>query len=477
MSQSTANAPAIHSRLYLDRAATGLDGPLLFLRRSVAVSLNEAVIVRGADGRRRTGRVVTLDEQHMTVEVLESTLGLDLAHVSVELTGEPLKFGVGPGILGRIFNGVGEVTDGGPPVAAHARLPIDGLPINPAARETPRDFIETGLAAIDLMNSLVRGQKLPLFSGGGLPHDQVAADIAHYARLRSGGAEDFAIVFVGIGLPYHSAEFFRRTLEESGALERTALFLNLASDSSTQRLLTPRFALTAAEYLAFTEGKHVLVIITDLTNYCEALREVSTSLGEIPSRKGYPGYMYSDLATLYERAGRLREQPGTLTQLPILTMPGDDIGHPIPDLTGYITEGQIVLDRELDRQNVYPPIKVLPSLSRLMKDGTGAGYTDPDHPALARQLYAAYARAQQARVLASVVGEEGLSQTDQIFLRLGEVFERDFLTQSGRRDLEQSMARGWQLLAMLPGSELARLSDEQIANHIEPLRHTAQTAE
>jgi len=343
---------------------------------------------------------------------------------------------------------------------------IDGLPMNPVARALPRDFIETGISTLDLMNSLVRGQKLPLFSGGGLPHDRLAVQIASHARLRNTEAGDFAIVFAGIGVPYDSAEYFRRSLEQAGALERTALFLNLASDSSTQRLLTPRFALSAAEYLAFECGKHVLVILTDMTNYCEALREVASSKGEIPSRKGFPGTMYSDLATLFERAGCLRGHAGTLTQLPILTMPADDIGHPIPDLTGYITEGQIVLSRDMDRRGIHPPVNVLPSLSRLMKDGTGKHYTHPDHPALASQLYAAYARAAQARVLASVVGEDGLAETDRRYLRFGEAFEGTLVSQDGPRTLEQSMAVGWQLLAGLPAAELTRLSDAQIAGHL-----------
>jgi V/A-type H+-transporting ATPase subunit B len=318
------------------------------------------------------------------------------------------------------------------------------------------------------MNSLVRGQKLPLFSGGGLPHDRLAVDIATHARIRDAAQGEFAIVFAGIGVPYDSAEYFRRSLEQSGALERTAVFLNLASDSSTQRLLTPRFALTAAEYLAFHCGKHVLVILTDMTNYAEALREVSSSKGEIPSRKGFPGYMYSDLATLFERAGCLKGVAGTLTQLPIVTMPADDIGHPIPDLTGYITEGQIVLSRDLDRRGVYPPVNVLPSLSRLMKDGTGGRYTDPDHPALAAQLYAAYARAAQARILASVVGEEGLADTDRRYLVFGAQFESTLVAQDGPRSLEDSMARGWRLLTDLPRTELSRLSDAQIERHLAP---------
>ena len=458
-------------RLTVEGAAVRLEGPLLFLRRTLAVGLHDAVEVIGADGHPRLGRVVALDDALMTIEVLESTSGLTLPGTLVRFRGEPLAFGLSPGILGRVFNGVGQVIDGGPPIAVRQSRRIEGLPINPHARAGPRDFIETGVTALDLMNSLVRGQKLPIFSGGGLPHDRLAMEIARHARLRRGGTGeggDFAIVFAGIGVPYDSAEYFRRSLEGSGALERTALFLNLASDSSTQRLLTPRFALTAAEYLAFVEGKHVLAILTDMTNYAEALREVSSSKGEIPSRKGFPGYLYSDLASLFERAGCIRGNPGTLTQLSILTMPADDIGHPIPDLTGYITEGQIVLSRDLDRRAVYPPIDVLPSLSRLMKDGTGGRYTHPDHPALASQLYAAHARAVQARVLASVVGEEGLAATDRQYLAFGTAFEERLVSQSGARTLEQSMDEGWRLLAGLPVTELTRLSDAQIAAHLRP---------
>jgi V/A-type H+-transporting ATPase subunit B len=458
-------------RLTVEGAAMRLEGPLLFLKRTLDVGLFDSVEVRGHDGRSRLGRIAAIDNDVMTIEVLEGTSGLSLAETVVRFLGEPLSFALGPGILGRVFNGVGQVIDGGPPIAAHERYRIEGLPINPMARESPRDFIETGVTTLDLMNSLVRGQKLPLFSGGGLPHDRLAVEIAGHARLRGKARDqsddDFAIVFAGIGVPYDSAEFFRRTLEQRGALERTALFLNLASDSSTQRLLTPRFALTAAEYLAFVEGKHVLAILTDMTNYCEALREVSSSKGELPGRKGFPGYMYSDLATLFERAGCIRGNRGTLTQLSILTMPADDIGHPIPDLTGYITEGQIVLSRDLDRRGIYPPVNVLPSLSRLMKDGTGGEYTHPDHPALASQLYAAYARAVQARVLASVVGEEGLAETDREYLAFGAAFEGEIVNQSGARTLEQSMDVGWRLLSHLPRSELSRLSDTQIAAHLE----------
>jgi len=456
----------MYARLTAEGVANRAEGPLLFLRRTLDVGYNEAVEVEGSDGIVRLGRVATVDEETIVVEVLDDTAGLALSGTSVRFFGEPLKFNVGPGILDRVFNGVGNVIDGGPPVASEKSMNIDGLPIKPVAREAPRDFLQTGVTTIDLMNSLVRGQKLPLFSGGGLPHDQMAMSIAANARLPSVEAQEFAIVFAGIGVPHESAEYFQREMERSGALERSALFLNLASDSSAQRLLTPRYALTAAEYLAFHEGKHVLVIMTDMTNYCEALREVSASRGEVPSRKGYPGYMYSDLATLFERAGRIKGLPGTLTQLPILTMPNDDIGHPIPDLSGYITEGQIVLDRDLHRRGIYPPVKVLPSLSRLMKDGIGEGMTHPDHPALAAQLYAAYARAQQARVLASVVGEEGLTEVDRQFLEFGRHFETNIIAHAEPRTFEDSMAIGWEGLKHLPRGELHRLSDAQINQHL-----------
>jgi V/A-type H+-transporting ATPase subunit B len=451
----------------LSAAARRLEGPLLFAERAVDVSLNEAVEVIGGDGRARVGRVAALDEERMVIEVLESTTGLGLGDTRLRILHRPLVMGVGPDLPGRVFNSVGEPIDGGPPVPAVRRMRVDGLAINPAARALPRDFIETSISTIDLMNSLVRGQKLPLFSCGGLPHDRLATQIAQRARLRGDASGEFCVVFVGIGIPYDIAQAFRAAMEESGALAHTVMFLNHADDPSTQRLLTPRFALTAAEYLAFVEGRHVLVVMTDMTNYCEALREVSASHGEIPSRKGYPGYMYSDLASLFERAGCIRGLAGTLTQLPILTMPGDDIGHPIPDLTGYITEGQIVLGRELDRKGVYPPVEVLPSLSRLMDSGTGKGYTHPDHPALAHQLFASYARATRVRVLASVMGSEGLPETDRRFLAFGDAFEQRLVCQDGPRTLEESMALGWELLRSLPGSELTRLSSAQLAAYIE----------
>ncbi len=475
--------------------ATRIDGPLLFLRRNLEVTLGEAVeVLVESEPHPRVGRVTSLDEETIVVEVLESTQGLGLADLRVRFRGEPMRLGVGPGLLGRVFNGMGQPADGGPPVAAHEWRRIDARAMNPARRALPRDFIETGVSAIDLTNSLIRGQKLPIFSSGGLPHDRLAIEIARHARLRSegghagppqvsalpsggghgeavtlgssGSGEGFAIVFVGIGVSYDAAESFRRAMQDSGALGHTAMFLNLASEPSPQRLLTPRVALTAAEYLAFDEGRHVLVILTDMTNYCEALREVSASHGEIPSRKGYPGYMYSDLATIYERAGSARGAKGTVTQLPILTMPADDISHPIPDLTGYITEGQIVLDRALDHKGVYPPINVLPSLSRLFDQGTGKGFTHADHPALAHQLFASYAKAVRVRVLASVVGQEGLTEVDRGYLAFAERFERELVAQDGARTLDASMAAGWRLLQGLPRGELTRLSDAQIAAHL-----------
>lgn len=455
--------------LSVQGTANRIDGPLLFLRRNLVVTLGEAVEVT-LDGeqppRPRVGRITGLDEDTIIVEVLDHTQGLTLAGTRVRFLGEPVRLGVGPGLLGRVFDGMGRPADGGPPVAARAWRRIDARAMNPAERALPRDFIETGISAIDLTNSLIRGQKLPIFSAGGLPHDRLAIQIARHARLRDADAEAFAIVFVGIGVSHDTAEQFRRAMEDSGALGHTAMFLNRASEPSPQRLLTPRVALTAAEYLAFDEGRHVLVVLTDMTNYCEALREVSARHGEIPSRKGYPGYLYSDLATIYERAGAARGARGTVTQLPILTMPSDDISHPIPDLTGYITEGQIVLDRALDHRGIYPPIHVLPSLSRLFDQGTGEGFTDADHPALAHQLFASYARAVRVRVLASVVGADGLTATDRGYLAFADRFERELVAQAAPRTLDESMAIAWALLRDLPRTELMRLSDAQIERHL-----------
>jgi V/A-type H+-transporting ATPase subunit B len=368
-------------------------------------------------------------------------------------------------MLGRIFDGRGKPRDGGPDIIPEASLDINGMPINPYARDKPADFIQTGMSAIDGLNTLVRGQKLPIFSGAGLPASKLAAQIARQARVL-GEEEVFAVVFVAMGITYKDASFFMKDFERTGALDRVVFFMNLADDPTIERLATPRCALTVAEYLAFTHNMQVLVILTDMINYCEALREISTAREEVPGRRGYPGYMYTDLASIYERAGRIKGKKGSITQIPILTMPDDDITHPVPDLTGYITEGQIVLSRELDRAGIHPPVAVLPSLSRLMKDGTGKGYTHEDHPALASQLYAAYARAVQARVLASVVGEEGLSETDRSYLGFGTHFEKQLIHQHGPRSLEASMEVGWRLLATLPKGELARLSDAQIERYL-----------
>lgn len=455
----------MRAEVILEHSVRRIAGPLLFLQRQVDIGLQAAVEVLGRSGERRIGRVTALDDETMIVEVLESTTGLGIDDTRVRIENEPLRFGVGPGLLGRTFDSIGRPTDGGGPIAAVQRMRIDGLAINPAARVLPRDFIETGITTIDLLNSLVRGQKLPIFSGAGLPHERLAIQIALEARLRT-GSDAFAIVFVGLGVPNDTAATFREAMISSGALEHTAMFLNLAHEPAAQRLLTPRYALTAAEYLAFVEGRHVLCILTDMTNYCEALREMSASQGELPSRKGYPGYLYSDLASLYERAGCIRGRTGTLTQLPMLTMPGDDIGHPIPDLTGYITEGQIVLDRELDRSGVYPPVRVLPSLSRLMNSGIGEGFTHADHPSLANQLFACYARAVHVRLLASVMGADSLPDVDRRFLDFGRDFEQQLVNQRERRTLEESMRIGWALLRALPASELTRITPAQIERYL-----------
>jgi V/A-type H+-transporting ATPase subunit B len=464
--------PARH--LY-HRGVQGVEGPLVFVEDTQKVSLHERVEVQTPEGASRIGRVVALSSSkagsRAVVEVFQGTDGLSPGETRLRFLGEPILLEVGPGLAGRVFNGVGEPADGGPRITGGTRARVDGAAVNPVRRDVPSEFIETGISAIDAMNSLVRGQKLPIFSGSGLSHDRLAARIARYARLRQGAAGEFAIVFAAIGVTSDTAEAFRREMEDYGALDRMALFLNLASDPAAERLLTPRVALTVAEYLAFEEGRHVLVILTDMTNYCEALREVSASRNETPGRRGYPGYMYSDLAAIYERAGRIRGRAGSVTQIPILTMPGDDITHPIPDLSGYITEGQIVLDRALEQRGLFPPVALLPSLSRLMHHGIGAGRTDADHGAFAAQIYAAYAQARHLRVLSSVVGEEGLSAADRRLLHFGEKLEREFLHQGDeRRSLEDSFDLGWRLLAELPNEALVRLSNAQIDKHLKHRR-------
>jgi V/A-type H+-transporting ATPase subunit B len=386
----------------------------------------------------------------------------------VQFQGEPFSVAMSVGMLGRVFNAVGDPLDGGPPIVSKDRRDANGRPLNPVAREYPRDCIRTGLSSIDILSTLVRGQKLPIFSGNGLPHNVLAAQIARQANITEKSGEKFAVVFATMGVTHDTAEFFRRSFEESGSSGKTVMLLNLADDPSIERIIVPRTALTIAEYLAFEHDYHVLCILTDMTNYCEALREISNSRGEVPSRKGYPGYLYSDLAALYERAGRVRGRPGSITQIPILTMPNDDITHPVPDMTGYITEGQIVLSRALVQRGVYPPVDILPSLSRLMKDGIGAERTRGDHPVVASQLNATYSRAQDVRALASVIGEEELGDTDRKVLEFSRQFESRFLRQhtEENRSFEQSLDLAWELFRQLPRDALERLPDSEIAQHL-----------
>ena len=393
-----------------------INGPLVVLEGVKNASYEEIVEFHMEDGTQKIGRIVEIYEDKAVIQVFEGTDNMSLGNTHTRLTGHPMEIGLSPEILGRTFNGIGQPIDGLGEITPEVSLNINGLPLNPVTREYPRNYINTGISAIDGLTTLIRGQKLPIFSGNGLPHDKLAAQIVQQASLGGDSDENFAIVFAAMGVKYDVAEFFRRTFEESGASDHVVMFLNLANDPVVERLLTPKIALTAAEYLAFEKGMHILVILTDITSFCEAMREVSSSKGEIPSRKGYPGYLYSELATLYERAGIVSGGTGSVTQIPILTMPNDDITHPIPDLTGYITEGQIVLDRQLHGQGIYPPINVLPSLSRLMKDGIGEGFTRADHQDVANQLFSCYAKVGDARALASVIGEDELSQLDKIYL-------------------------------------------------------------
>ncbi len=449
----------------------GIAGPLVVVEGVSNVGYDEVVEIRDAYGMPRLGRVLDISDTRAVIQVLEGTTGLSNQRLRARFLGESFRLPVTRAMLGRVFDGLGRPIDGGPPPLAVDRRDVNGLPINPHARCYPREFIQTGLSAIDGMNAMVRGQKLPLFSGNGLPHDRVTAQIVRQARLLSEEA-GFSMVFAGMGVKHDVAEFFLRNFEESGALGRVALFLSLADAPSVERLLTPRVALTLAEYLAFDCGEHVLVLLTDMTNYCESLREVGTARGEIPGRKGYPGYLYSDLAGLYERAGRIEGSPGSITQMAILTMPADDISHPVPDLTGYITEGQIVLDRDLFRRGVYPPIAGLPSLSRLMKDGVGRGYTRDDHPLLASQLFASYAYVKRVRALADVIGEEELGSLDRTYLKFGEAFETTFLNQGEfeNRSIESTLDRGWEVLSILPREELHRLSEDLVQAHLKSPR-------
>ncbi len=462
--QSKTSPHIIPIREYL--GADRLEGPLLFVEGAADAAYGEVVEVLTPHGEPRLGQVLEVDESRAVVELWGESAGLRLQDVRVRFLGRPLHVPVAREMLGRTFDGLGRPRDGLPDPLPEERLDVHGAALNPAARAYPQDFIQTGISAIDGMNTLVRGQKLPIFSGSGLPHNALAAQIARQAKIAEGEG-DFAIVFAAMGVSYDTANFFRKELTESGALHQAALFLNLADDPPMERIITPRVALTLAEFLAFAHGYHVLVILTDMTNYAEALRELSSRRNEVPSRKGYPGYLYSDLASMYERCGRVQGGKGSVTQMPILTMPNDDITHPIPDLTGYITEGQIVLSRDLYRQGIYPPINVLPSLSRLMKDGIGEGRTRADHPHLANQLYAAYAHVQQVRSLAAIIGEEELSTVDKAYLEFGRAFEQRFVRQAQdeNRSIEQTLDLGWEVLSILPASELTRVSEEELKEH------------
>ena len=446
-----------------------ISGPLMMVRMVENVTYDELVEIELHDGSLRRGKVLEVNGDAAVVQLFESAAGINLADAKVRFLGHPLQLGVSGDMLGRVFNGMGQPIDGGPDILPEEYRDINGLPMNPAARNYPNEFIQTGISTIDGLNTLVRGQKLPIFSGSGLPHAALAAQIARQAKVLD-GESNFAVVFAAIGITFEESEFFVSEFKRTGAIDRTVLFTNLANDPAVERIATPRMALTAAEYLAFEKGMHVLVIMTDITNYAEALREISAAKKEVPGRRGYPGYLYTNLATLYERAGRQMGREGSITLIPILTMPEDDKTHPIPDLTGYITEGQIVLDRGLDNQGIFPPVSVLPSLSRLMKDGIGAEYTREDHSAVSNQLFACYAQVQDARSLASVIGEEELSDTDKKVLVFGREFEKRFLNQGedGGRTIDETLDLAWELLSILPRQALDRIDNKLVDQYYRP---------
>ena len=451
-----------------------INGSLIALDDVEGVAYDELAEITLRDGSRRHGRVILIDGKRVVLEVFEGTSGIDLKHTGTRFLGKPMTLALSEELLGRVFDGTGRAIDGLGEICADERRDINGSAINPVSREYPKSCILTGISSIDATCSLIRGQKLPIFSGAGLAHNELAAQIVRQAHvIGTGDDSKFVIVFCAMGIKNDTADFFRRDFAESGALGRTVMFLNMASDPIIERVLTPRCAMTAAEYLAFELGYHVLVVMTDMTFYCEALREFSSSKGEIPSRKGFPSYMYSDLASIYERAGLIRGKPGSVTLVPILTMPGDDISHPIPDLTGYITEGQIVLSRELAQKGIYPPVSILPSLSRLMKDGTGEGFTRADHPDLSNQLFASYSEVASARSLATVIGEDELSETDKLSLKFGAELERRFITQGMYEDrsIQATLDLGWELLSILPRDALSRVSDKTLDEHYVQLPH------
>ncbi len=448
------------------KGVASISGPIIIVENVRDVGYDELVSVRMPNGETRLGKVIEVTQKAVAVQVFEGTTGLSLSETRTRFLGKPLEVPVSTEMLGRVMDSFGEPIDGHPRFFTEEKHNVNGLPLNPTAREYPRDFIQTGISAIDGLTSLVRGQKLPIFSGPGLAHNELAAQIVRQAQIRGGG-EEFYIVFIAMGLEHDDAAFFQRSFEETGAIKNVAMFLNLAEDPPVERIITPRAGLSLAEYLAFEQDSHVLVVMTDITNYCEALREVSASMEEVPSRKGYPGYMYSDLASLYERAGRIAGKKGSITQMPILTMPNDDITHPIPDLTGYITEGQIVLSRSLEKQGVYPPINIATSLSRLMKDGIGKDRTREDHADVASQLYSAYAQYNSVKSLVTIIGEEGLGSRDKDYLRFGERFERMLINQgrNENRSIEQTLSIAWDTLSILPDEELTRIHPEYIEKY------------
>ena len=443
-----------------------IKGPLVIVDGVDNAAFDELVEIETTEGERRLGKVLEVGNGKAVVQVFEGTTGLSVSGTNAKFVGKVMEMPVSDQVLGRVFDGLGRAKDGLPEPVAESFLDINGAPMNPEQREYPKDFIQTGVSVIDGMLTLVRGQKLPIFSGSGMSHNILAAQIARQAAI-IGTDDSFAVVFAAIGVQYSEAEYFKRSLEESGALKRSVLFLNLADDPAIERIITPRVALTVAEYLAYDLGMHVLVILTDMTNYAEALREISAAREEVPGRKGYPGYLYTDLSTIYERAGRLRGKKGSVTQVPILTMPSDDITHPIPDLTGYITEGQLVLGRDLFRQGVYPPINILMSLSRIMKDGIGEGSTRADHQEISNQNYDAYSRAQEVRALAGIVGKAGLTDVDLNYMNFGDEFENKFLTQEidENRTIEETLSLQWNTISNLPKNELTKVKDKFIEQY------------
>ena len=442
---------------------TEVAGPLMIVEGVEGVAYNEIVEIKTPNGENRKGQVLEVKRDIAVIQVFEGTDNLNTKNTKTRFTGETAKIGVSVEMLGRQFNGAGEPIDNGPDIISEKELDINGSPMNPSARAFPAEFIQTGISTIDGMNTLVRGQKLPIFSGSGLPHNDLAAQITRQAKV-VGEETEFVVIFAAMGITHEEANFFKNDFKRTGALDHAILFMNLADDPAVERILTPKMALTTAEYFAFEKNMHVLVILTDLTNYCEALREISAARDEVPGRRGYPGYMYTDLAGIYERAGRIEGKEGSITQMPILVMPQDDITHPIPDLTGYITEGQIVLTRDLHRKGIYPPVDVLPSLSRLMSGGIGEERTREDHSGVSDQLYSAYAEGRDLRDLVAVVGEEALTERDQKFLQFADAFEKEFITQAKDEDrtIQETLDLGWKLLSILPKSELKRVKEEHI---------------